>query len=42
MSVELVKGNITEQEVDLIVNASNVLGFMGGFIGKYSELKGVN
>lgn len=39
--LEIINGNITEIQADAIVNASNGVGFMGGFIGRFVKLKGV-
>ncbi|MCO5386982.1 MAG: macro domain-containing protein [Desulfosporosinus sp.] len=41
MSCAIIKGDITEIEADIIVNASNGIGYMGGFLGRYIKLKGV-
>lgn len=41
MSYSIVSGDITEMEVDIIVNASNGIGYMGGTIGKHKKLIGV-
>ena len=41
MAYKIVKGDITDFEVDVIINASNGIGYMGGFIGKYKKLNGV-
>lgn len=41
MSYIVNKCDICNAEVDIIVNASNGIGYMGGFIGKYIRLNGV-
>jgi len=42
MSYEIIIGKIEDQNVDIIVNASNAIGFMGGFIGKHIRMAGVS
>ncbi|ARC83189.1 phosphatase [Clostridium argentinense] len=37
----MVKGNITDLKADIIVNASNGIGYMGGTIGRFFQLNGV-
>ena len=39
--IKVVHGDITEAKTDIIVNAANGIGFMGGWIGKYMKLPGV-
>lgn len=39
--VKVIYGDISNQHVDVIVNAANGIGYMGGFIGKHIKLKGV-
>lgn len=41
MGYLLVEGDITEISADIIVNASNGIGYMGGVIGRVIKLKGV-
>lgn len=41
MGYFLVKGDITEISADIVVNASNGIGYMGGIIGRLIKLKGV-
>jgi O-acetyl-ADP-ribose deacetylase len=40
-TMKLVKANITEVEADVIVNAANAWGYMGGWWGRYILLPGV-
>lgn len=37
----IVKMDITEAKADIIVNASNGIGYMGGTVGRFFKLKGV-
>lgn len=39
--ITFVKDDIACVEADVIVNAANGIGFMGGFIGRFFKLKGV-
>ncbi|AYB41756.1 phosphatase (plasmid) [Brevibacillus laterosporus] len=39
--MNLIYKDITQLEVDIIVNASNGIGFMGGYIGRYIKFSGV-
>lgn len=39
--VSVFKGDITKIRADIIVNASNGVGYMGGIIGTYVKCKGV-
>lgn len=41
MSVRYVAGDITTIQADVIVNAANAKGYMGGWLGKYVRLRGV-
>lgn len=41
ISYSITKGDITEANVDIIINASNGVGYMGGTLGKYIKLPGV-
>ncbi len=41
MSYKVVEQSITEAKADIIVNASNGIGYMGGWLGKRRLLKGV-
>lgn len=41
MAYSIVKIDITEIKADIIVNASNGIGYMGGIIGKFIKCKGV-
>lgn len=41
MSYRIVKGSITDIAADAIVNASNGVGYMGGLLGRFVQLKGV-
>lgn len=41
MSYSIVQGDITKIKADIIVNASNGIGYMGGFTGRFIRLKGV-
>lgn len=41
MGYKIVKGDITEMECDVIVNASNAIGYMGGGRGIETKLPGV-
>lgn len=39
--MKIVCGDITKVEADVIVNAANGIGFMGGIIGRFIQLPGV-
>lgn len=39
--MEIIYQNIAKTKADIIVNAANGIGFMGGWIGKYIPFKGV-
>ena len=39
--MRIIKEDITKIKVDIIVNASNGLGFMGGFICRYIKCRGL-
>jgi O-acetyl-ADP-ribose deacetylase (regulator of RNase III) len=39
--MEIIYGDITKANADVIVNAANGLGFMGGIFGRLSKLPGV-
>lgn len=41
MGYSIVNKDITKIQADIIVNAANGIGYMGGIIGKYLKLKGV-
>lgn len=41
MGYSIIKGNITEIKADIIINASNGIGFMGGILGRFVKLEGV-
>lgn len=41
MSVHYVAGDITTTHADVLVNAANARGYMGGWLGKYVRLRGV-
>ena len=41
MSLEIIYGDICETNCDVLVNASNGIGFMGGKLGIYKRLAGV-
>jgi O-acetyl-ADP-ribose deacetylase (regulator of RNase III) len=41
MSYKLINKDISTMDVDIIVNASNGEGYMGGILGKYFQLQGV-
>ena len=42
MSLHIVNGDICEAEQDVIVNAANGIGFMGGILGWYIKFSGVS
>ncbi|MCM3032876.1 macro domain-containing protein [Niallia sp. MER 6] len=39
--ITFIDGNIANVKADVIVNASNGIGYMGGLIGRFIKLKGV-
>lgn len=39
--MEIVQGDITKINADVIVNAANGIGFMGGWVGRFIQLPGV-
>ena len=41
MGLRYITGDITQVEVDAIVNAANARGYMGGWLGRYVKLRGV-
>lgn len=41
MGYLVVKKSITDIEADVLINASNGIGFMGGTLGRFIKLKGV-
>lgn len=41
MGYLIIRGDITEIRADIIVNAANGIGYMGGIIGKFVKLNGV-
>ena len=41
MGVRYVTGDITTIQADVIVNAANAKGYMGGWLGRYVRLRGV-
>ncbi|HDI3019250.1 TPA: macro domain-containing protein [Clostridium botulinum] len=41
MGYSVVKSDITELKADIIVNASNGIGYMGGVTGKFIKFKGI-
>ena len=40
--ITYIQGNVIDTEADLLVNAANGKGYMGGFIGRYVLFKGVS
>jgi len=39
--MKVFKGDISDAEAEIIVNAANRIGFMGGWIGRIYKTKGV-
>ncbi|MCE4051666.1 macro domain-containing protein [Bacillus sp. Au-Bac7] len=39
--IQFLETDIVKVEADVIVNASNAIGYMGGFVGRWIKLKGV-
>lgn len=37
-----IQGNVIDTEADLLVNAANGKGYMGGYIGRFFQFKGVS
>lgn len=42
MNINIIYGDITEQKCDVLVNASNGIGYMGGFLSRFIKFNGIS